>query len=567
MTQTATLLPSDLAGWDHFGSAVAVAGTVVAAGSPDDDDRGNSSGSVYLFEEPAGGWQDMHETTKLLPPYNSDRLKMGEVIALDSTVLAAGCINDDVNGYGSGSVYLFERPAGGWSSGIAGIRITPSDSRQFLNFGSSVDIRGDRLVAGGWHDNTYGLNSGAAYLFRKPAEGWSGTLSGQKLLAGDGTQYDLFGSAVALAGDMILAGAEREDGGGIRGGAVYVFRQYDTVVITRQPEGSGDLCSGSTVLLSVAASGATTYHWQVSTDEGSSFSDLQDDTVYSGVTDDTLTVLFSPALDSVLYRCVIANPADTVYSDTVRMTLDALPPVVTLHNDTVWLDAQGDGVLLPEQLVTATDNCGILDTIFSQESFSCADAGTTVPVEITVHDVNGNGFTGSAGVYVADTVRPVLEVQDITVQLDEQGRAVITPANVVTAASDNCSVADTLLDRDTLTTADIGTVQVTVTLRDVQDNLTEKTVTVTVEEYTGIGNSRIKGIRIYPNPAGDYLHVVTEGSAIRSLTVTDASGRMVLMRRGPVMAVRLDISDLREGIYFLRAETGQGMGIYRFVKK
>ncbi len=487
MSPTALLEPSDGIGWQHFGQAVAICDSVIMVGSPDDDDLGRQSGSVYFFREPPEGWKDMTETAKILAGDGAEYDHFGEHLALDSTILVVTADGDDDNGLNSGSVYLFERADGGWPATTGSVKLLPSDGVPSRAFGSSVATDDGKVLVGCSQDRTNGTGSGAVYLFRKPAGSWRDTTESEKYIAEDGTSFEEFGESVAMDGRYFLAGAGYDDDHGYRSGSAYFFREYDPVEITEQPHDSSDLCAGASLQLKAEAKFVTSYQWQISRDEGRTFTDLADGGVFSGVHGNTLQIVFDASLDSSLYRCVLVNPIDTAVTDTVCLTLDTLPPL--------------------------------------------------------------------------------LEVQDVTVQLDDNGRAVITPADVVTAAGDNCGVADTLIDRDTLTTADIGMVQVTVTLRDEQDNITEKAVTVTVEEYTGIGASRMSGVRIYPNPAGDYLNVVAEGSIIRSLTVTDMAGRKVLVKRGPLTTGRLGISDLNEGVYFLRVQTDQSTAIYRFVKK
>ncbi len=47
-----TLVAPDGWYWDYFGDAVAIDGGVTAVGSPEDDNNGNNSGSLYVFENP-----------------------------------------------------------------------------------------------------------------------------------------------------------------------------------------------------------------------------------------------------------------------------------------------------------------------------------------------------------------------------------------------------------------------------------------------------------------------------------------------------------------------------------
>jgi hypothetical protein len=52
-SEHAKLTASDAAADDWFGTAVAVSGDAVTSGAPRDDDGGSSSGSAYVYEDPA----------------------------------------------------------------------------------------------------------------------------------------------------------------------------------------------------------------------------------------------------------------------------------------------------------------------------------------------------------------------------------------------------------------------------------------------------------------------------------------------------------------------------------
>src|SRR5262245_44840147 len=70
-----------------------------------------------------------------------------------------------------------------------------------------------------------GTNDTPPGLAEAPAAALSQLPSTQqaKLLASDGTDFDTFGSSVALSGDTALIGANRNDARGTDAGAVYVF--------------------------------------------------------------------------------------------------------------------------------------------------------------------------------------------------------------------------------------------------------------------------------------------------------------------------------------------------------
>src|SRR5262249_16948820 len=68
LTQTAKLTASDGVAGDSFGTAVAIHGDTIVVGAPDQGlhgPPGKNLGTIYVFVRPAGGWTDMTETAKL----------------------------------------------------------------------------------------------------------------------------------------------------------------------------------------------------------------------------------------------------------------------------------------------------------------------------------------------------------------------------------------------------------------------------------------------------------------------------------------------------------------------
>lgn len=84
----------------------------------------------------------------------------------------------------------------------------PSDGATGDQFGDSVAVSGDTIVVGARYHDAQGNDSGAAYVFVRPAGGWAGTLTETaKLLPTDGVAGDDFGASVAIDGGTIAVGA------------------------------------------------------------------------------------------------------------------------------------------------------------------------------------------------------------------------------------------------------------------------------------------------------------------------------------------------------------------------
>ena len=115
-------------------------------------------------------------------------------------------------------------------------------------------------------------------------------------------------------------------------------------------------------------------------------------------------------------------------------------PTASCQNITVQLDAGGSASILPADIDNGSnDGCGIAGLALDLSSFNCANAGANT-VTLTVTDFGGNTATCSATVTIEDVTSPIALCQDITIQLDANGMASITAADVDGGSSDACGV-------------------------------------------------------------------------------------------------------------------------------
>uniref|UniRef100_UPI0035651F6F LamG-like jellyroll fold domain-containing protein n=1 Tax=Lutibacter sp. TaxID=1925666 RepID=UPI0035651F6F len=122
----------------------------------------------------------------------------------------------------------------------------------------------------------------------------------------------------------------------------------------------------------------------------------------------------------------------------------------------------------------------VVNAMMTYDSLSNASSGVTVT--LTVTDENGNSNTATAIITVEDNILPTVLTQDITVQLDEEGLATITPAQIDNSSTDNCSIATYSLDITNFSCEDTGDNTVTLTVTDVNGNSNTATAIVTVED-------------------------------------------------------------------------------------
>jgi hypothetical protein len=191
------------------------------------------AGAAYVFVKPAAGWSgNLFEQAKLVASDRAVNDRFGSAVAIDGDAIVVGSSLDDGSFLDQGSVYVFLRPAAGWSgTRTEQAKLVAADPGAGDQLGSNaVRIRGDTVVAGAPFDDI-GVNpdQGSVYVFKRPSGGWSGTLSvSEKITASDGAAGDSFGLALDLGGDAIVIGALFDDvGANVDQGSAYVFVHDD----------------------------------------------------------------------------------------------------------------------------------------------------------------------------------------------------------------------------------------------------------------------------------------------------------------------------------------------------
>jgi PKD repeat protein len=181
--------------------------------------------------------------------------------------------------------------------------------------------------------------------------------------------------------------------------------------------------------------------------------------------------------------------------------VDNIAPTAVCQNITVQLDASGNTSILANDVDGgSTDNCGIASLSVSPSTFNCSDVGANT-VTLTVTDVNGNVSTCLATVTVQDNVAPNAVCQNITVNLNAAGTASITAAQINNGSSDNCGIASVTVSPSTFNCSNVGANTVTLTVTDVNGNVSTCTATVTVVDNIA-PTAVCQNITVQLNPAG-----------------------------------------------------------------
>jgi hypothetical protein len=89
---------------------------------------------------------------------------------------------------------------------------------------------------------------------------------------------------------------------------------------------------------------------------------------------------------------------------------------------------------------------------------------------------------------------------------------------------------------------------------------------VTVSVSTGIGNTLDNNILIYPVPASTVLNIKNIIN-VRSVEILDVTGKVIIKLNDlNQQEIKIPVSNLTRGMYFLKLTTHEGKIIRRFIK-
>ncbi len=146
MEQPAKLSPSFPKQADEFGWAIASDGTNLVIGADTDNSMGNKAGAVYIFVRDGNRWLERQKLTAS-DAKPTDYFYFGRSVAISGNRIVVGAFGDDNKGNASGSAYVFDFVDDHW---VEQQKLVASDSAGGAEFGASVAIDGDTIIVGAY---------------------------------------------------------------------------------------------------------------------------------------------------------------------------------------------------------------------------------------------------------------------------------------------------------------------------------------------------------------------------------------------------------------------------------
>jgi cyclophilin family peptidyl-prolyl cis-trans isomerase len=216
-TQQAKLTASDGAVGDNFGGSVSISANHAIVAAPRDD---SNTGSAYIFEYKNGNWT---QQAKLLAYEGDTEDWFGQSVSISGDCAAVGAKLYDISATDAGAVFIYYRNEGGTNNWGLNVGLSPEDAAVNDNFGYSVSINGDYVIAGAIGDDPssgFPNFTGSAYICKYDGTAW---VQQAKLTADDGAQSDKFGWSVSIDGHYAIIGAIWDDDDGTNSGSAYIF--------------------------------------------------------------------------------------------------------------------------------------------------------------------------------------------------------------------------------------------------------------------------------------------------------------------------------------------------------
>lgn len=215
------LKASDGASGDRFGAAVALWGTLIAVGAPEDDDGATGAGSVYLFSTTSAATSK--HLLKITAPSPAMADNFGASIAFSGKYLVVGAPKADRTQSDSGCIYVYEvKPSLTGPAMVTFLREVHADTPAAGDqYGFSIAAYGRTALVGApfrTPGNPAPLQAGAVYLLDLETGGEINEISAPDGQAGDG-----FGWSVATNGSHFLVGAPNATANAVKSGKAYLF--------------------------------------------------------------------------------------------------------------------------------------------------------------------------------------------------------------------------------------------------------------------------------------------------------------------------------------------------------
>ena len=203
---------------DLFGYAVAISGTEVAVGAPKDDTRATDAGSAYLYDLSSVTPTTPVATLDTPSPSLDDRF--GSAIAISGSLVVIGAPQEGTGAFHAGSAYVYDLSSA--TPTVPAFTLNNPNSSFLGGFGNAVAISGTRVVVGEYSGSQTAFADGRAYVYDLSTS--TPTVPVLTLNNPTPAREDQFGISVGISGTLVVVGTYGDDdSGAVDAGSAYVY--------------------------------------------------------------------------------------------------------------------------------------------------------------------------------------------------------------------------------------------------------------------------------------------------------------------------------------------------------
>lgn len=345
---------------ESFGSQLALEGTTLVVGNPQDKEQAQGNGAVYVYDASTGLL-----ARTINNPNSAANERFGAAVAIAGDLIAVGTPGYSASQVDSGRMYVFSAATGLLSQTYE--NPSPGANDQF---GYAVDMDGTNLLTSAPFDDTTATDSGRAYLYNATTGNSPFILSNFGVAAND-----QFGTAPALAGNKaVISAVGRNSGSGMITLVDLSSRQVIETIAGPSPNtggafGSAVAMDGNYFAIAAEKDGSVNFRM------GAAYTYYQG-SLTATLTAGTLTVTDVSANGTNNPISVVRDGDDLLISD-LNEEFATFPAGATLENNKRT-------VRVPFNLVTAV-------------AFNLGSGADTLTLELTTGDVIPSGGLSLAG--------------------------------------------------------------------------------------------------------------------------------------------------------------------------
>ena len=301
---------------------------------------------------------------------------------------------------------------------------------------------------------------------------------------------------------------------------------------------SSTICSGESVSLN--SSGADTYTWSTGSNAGGITDTPPFTTMYSVVGTNTLT-----GCTNTVNQTVVVNSTPVI--------------LVVTNKQTVCSGSPANLTALGASSYTWSNGLnGMIITV-----------NPTVATTYSVLATGSNGCTGSSSQLI--NVNPLPTVSAATNRPNEMcptETAILTAAGNAVSFQWISNTSPLVLSGNPINVSPSATAIYTVTGADANGCQKSTTVVQNVVSCTGIGEqTALSGMHVYPNPTSGEFSIASNNTLTKTVEVMDVTGKIVSTLTSNLEVVKLNITTLSNGIYYIKIQSNTAVEVVKVVKQ